>query len=310
MFKDAALFWKNFRLGTELQVAGTFIYNGLFVMSQMEHFYFEEQIFEVLYNLSVGIERLEKIAVILIEHMPGQNQEDFEKTLITHNHIELFNRIKKKHQPNLGKPHIKFLQLLSDFYRSDRYKRYNVSSVYESNREEKFIKFLEESLNIKIDNSMMFSVTPNDDRIRGFIGKLIEKISLQLYEVIRKEAARLSIFVYEIRSESKAYKLFVAKQFTFEPERYLQRELFVHLLRSEPDNGFKAFMDTIPPLPFEIYHTNYYIKFLMDFHHHINLQGELDTIAEDEPLSIDRIEQVKLIGTDVNFSIDEEFEDE
>jgi len=311
MFEEPNLFWKNFRLGTELQISGSFIYNGLYVFSQMEHFYFEEQIFELLYNLAVGIERLEKIAVILIEHDDKTNQEEFEKTLITHNHIELLNRIKKKHQFNLGKPHIKLLQILADFYRSDRYNRYNVASVYEPNREKKFVKFLATELSMEIKTEFPF-VTENDDKIRRFIGKLTEKITLALYQVVQKEAQRLRIFVTEIRSESKAYKIFIAKQFNFEPERYLQRELFVHLLRSKPSRGFQEFMDSLEPLPFDIYQTNYYIKFIMDFHHHVNLQGEIDTIAEDSPLKKDRIEQVKLIGTDYNFEDgyedDEEFE--
>ena len=294
------LFWKNFRLGTELQVSGTFIYNGLFVLSQMEHFYFEEQIFEMLYNLSVGLERLQKIALILIEHQEGMKQDEFEKTLITHNHIDLLNRIKKKSSLNLGKPHVKFLQLLSDFYRSDRYNRYNIASVYESNREKRFIEFLKNELKIEINNDG-FIVTPNNDRIRRFIGKLVEKITLQTYEIIDREASRLRIFVSEIRSESKAYKLFMAKQFTFEPERYLQRELFIYLMRSKSDKGFQTFLDSIEPLPFEGYSTNYYVKFLMNFHHHVNLQGELDTIAEDAPLKKDRIEMVNLIGTDCDF---------
>ena len=50
-------FWKNFRLGTELQVSGSFIYNALYFFDQMECFNNEEEIFEFLYSLSVGIER-------------------------------------------------------------------------------------------------------------------------------------------------------------------------------------------------------------------------------------------------------------
>jgi hypothetical protein len=65
---DASTFWKNFNLGTELQVSGNFIYNSLSIFDKMETFYHEEEIFEFLYNLSVGIERLLKINVILIEH--------------------------------------------------------------------------------------------------------------------------------------------------------------------------------------------------------------------------------------------------
>lgn len=128
-------FWKNFRLGTELQVSGSFIYNALYFFDQMECFNNEEEIFEFLYSLSVGIERLEKIAIILLEHDKSTNQEEFEKTLITHSHSDLIDRIKKNRQLNLGKCHNKFIQLLSNFYKSMRYGRFNITSVYEPNQD-------------------------------------------------------------------------------------------------------------------------------------------------------------------------------
>ncbi|MEO8149461.1 MAG: hypothetical protein ABI723_17610 [Bacteroidia bacterium] len=96
MLTNKDFFWKNFRLGTELQISGSFIYNGLYALNNMETFYYEEECFELLYNLSVGLERLMKVAVVLIEHDSTESQEEFEKTLITHNHFELLNRIKKK----------------------------------------------------------------------------------------------------------------------------------------------------------------------------------------------------------------------
>ncbi len=130
MFNDPHLFWKNFRLGTELQVSGSFIYNALYALENMETFYHEHECFEFLYNISVGIERLQKIAIILIEHNENKSQEEFEKSLITHNNLELLHRIKKVRKLNLGKQHNKFLALLDQFYNSARYDRYNLYSVY------------------------------------------------------------------------------------------------------------------------------------------------------------------------------------
>lgn len=71
--------WKNFSLGKELDIAGSFIFNGLKAFDSMDNFYYEVEIFEFLYNISVGIERLAKIAVILIEHNNVQDQQEFEK---------------------------------------------------------------------------------------------------------------------------------------------------------------------------------------------------------------------------------------
>ena len=64
---DRSEYWKNFKLGKELDISGRFIYNGLQCFHHLEHFCYEEEIFEFLYNVSVGIERLLKVCVILIQ---------------------------------------------------------------------------------------------------------------------------------------------------------------------------------------------------------------------------------------------------
>lgn len=43
-------YWKNWRLGTELQISGTFIYNALYYLDTLEYLHHEEDIFELLYN--------------------------------------------------------------------------------------------------------------------------------------------------------------------------------------------------------------------------------------------------------------------
>lgn len=83
-------FWKNFKLGEELSVSGTFIYNGLRRFYQLRKLDNPDELFEVFYNLSVGLERLLKIVVVLLEHSDGEDQTAFEKSLITHNHQNLF----------------------------------------------------------------------------------------------------------------------------------------------------------------------------------------------------------------------------
>ena len=50
--------WKNFNLGQELSVSGTFIYTGLRRFHEMQVLDHTDEIFEFLYNISVGLERL------------------------------------------------------------------------------------------------------------------------------------------------------------------------------------------------------------------------------------------------------------
>lgn len=287
-------FWKNFRLGTELQVSGSFIYNALYFFDQMECFNNEEEIFEFLYSLSVGIERLEKIAIILLEHDTSANQEDFEKTLITHSHSDLIDRIKKKKNLNLSKCHNKLIQLLSNFYKSMRYGRFNLSSAYKPNQDAlKFIEFVQSELNIEIKTDMILS-TANDDRIKNFIGKTIGKIVTQLYEIVKDEAGRLGTFTYELRYGSKPYKIFMCEEFTFHKENSLKKEIIVSLINGGEDDGFINFVKQIKPLPFDDV-THEYVKYLINPQSNLSLTEELESIYEDN-FDKERMPMVEIIG--------------
>ncbi|UJR54530.1 hypothetical protein [Dickeya zeae] len=123
------IFWQNFELGVEIDIAGNFIYDGLNNLHQMEHFAYETEVFNVLYNLSVGVERFFKVAIILIEYDDDTDQDSFEKSLITHNHAELLARIRRKRAINLSGVHNDFISLLSKFYKSFRYDRYSLQTV-------------------------------------------------------------------------------------------------------------------------------------------------------------------------------------
>lgn len=311
MFNDPNFFWKNFRLGTELQISGTFIYNALYFFDKMEHFYHEHECFEFLYNVAVGIERLEKIAIVLLEHDDNGNQEDFEKSLITHNHLELLARIQKNKPINFGKTHIKFLQLLSDFYRSTRYDRFGIASVYQPNQDkEQLIKFVSSELNIEITAGMMFP-TEIDDRIRKFMGKTVSTISTKLYDIIDDRAHELNMYTYELDYSSKAFKIFVEKSYSFFEEKIFQKEILIHLLNKKDDDGILSFIKSLEPLEFESYDTSEYIKFLLDFHKRRLMLGELTSLYEENKLGKQRLDEVDIIGADnVSFDIEEDDETE
>lgn len=300
-------FWKNFRLGTELQISGSFIFNALYTFDRMEFFYFEEECFEVLYNSSVGVERLLKIAIILSEHTEHINQQDFEKSLITHNHLELFNRIKKKHSLKFSDVHIHFLQMLSNFYNSSRYDRFGLHSVNnENSTKDLLINFFEKHLKTKILAELPFS-TEIDAYMRKFWGRTIGKISQTLYDLIEALASGLNIYTYEITYDTKAYKIFIAKDFTFESEKTLRKELLIAFLQNKFDEGFVEFINKIKPVEFESHSANEYIKYLADIHPKQILLEELETRYEDAPFDKERAKNVSIIGTDIK--LEEENDD-
>ena len=294
-------FWKNFHLGTELSISGNFIYNAIYCFELMQTFYQEDEAFEFLYNNAVGIERLQKITLILIEHNENTNQFDFEKSLITHNHLELHNRIKKRSDINLGKVHVKFLSLLSNFYKSIRYDKFNQKSVYnQTNSRGELITFIEEYLKIKISIDF-FGCSENSDNIKKFIGKVIQKICRDYFNQIKIECDRLNIYTYEVSPESKALKIFCGKNLNFIEERMIQKEIIKFLIQSELPKGMTNYLNEIPSADLGMWNTNYYINYLIDFHKKGGVREELDEYYFEIFKISDRIKHLKPIGNiDIN----------
>jgi hypothetical protein len=147
-------YWKNFNLGTELDIAGRFLFNGLLAFHEMEHFAAEEDAFEFLYSIAVGVERLLKIAVILTEHDKTVNHENFEKSLITHTHQELALRLRGPHSLKFSARENEFVALLGRFYTSQRYGRYSLDSAFAPTQErDELVKLLKKHHKIAIDIS-------------------------------------------------------------------------------------------------------------------------------------------------------------
>ncbi len=246
---DKTELWQNFDLCTELHISGGFIYNGLKCLHEIETLHYGEDIFEVFYNLSVGIERLLKVAIVLLEYDNTANQGDFEESLITHNLQDLLTRIKNKRPLNLAAPHNEFLQILSVFYKTHRYYRYNLpTGEYRSKEKVELLSFLNKRLNMHLEEDCPSRIAGNEKRIRRHIGRLVGKISEQIYEVVYDAASLKNLFSYEIRLESKAAKIFLAKEYDFEKEAVLWKEILIFLMNSKNSTRFLNILRNIPPL--------------------------------------------------------------
>jgi hypothetical protein len=277
-------YWKNFNLGTELDIAGRFIFNGLQTFHRMEHFATEEDTFEFLYAVSVGVERLLKIALILTEHGQDVDQDEFEKDLITHSHQKLMERLKSSHTLKLSSVHNEFISILARFYKSHRYGRYSLESVTAAAQERDDLNgFLEKHLNIKIDTQTPFGITKNERRHRQFIGKTISKIVNQLFEIVQKEARRLNLYTYEIEYGSKASKIFHAQTFDFENEDILQMELLAYLVSEKATGPNSKFLrECVDPLSFDPALEADYIAALRNDQKKMAVLDELEALYEDE----------------------------
>ena len=275
----------------------------------MPHFYYEDESFEFLYNISVGIERLQKITIVLLTHSDQINQEEFEVSLITHNHQDLNSRIEKIKDLKLGKSHYKFLDLLVHFYKTTRYGKFNLMSVYEPNQErDRLIKFIEKELNIEVSIDIL-GCTSNSPQIKKFIGKIVGKFCMVYYQIIKDRCRELNIYTYEVPFESKAFKVFIAEQYNFLEERIIQQEILKHLLQNDLSKGFKEYLNKLPALKLDSYDTNYYVNHLFDFHKKYDLKDELEELYIDDVKNVkERLEYLEPIGhSDASF---EEYDEE
>jgi hypothetical protein len=223
--------WKNFALGMEIDVAGTFIHNGIKAFHELSSLRHPVDSFEVLYNLSVGIERLLKVAIILIEHRDHMDMDQFEKSLITHNTIELAKRVNATCNLQLSDIHREFLSVLSTFYKTHRYGRYSLSAVPDIYEEQRlFLDFVAKHLKISLPIDEAFAPIPNTDQIRRFVGKVVKKICDELFQIVCRRGKELRIYTAEIRGDSKALKIFCGERLDFIDEKLKKKELLLFLM--------------------------------------------------------------------------------
>jgi len=134
-----------------------------------------------------------------------------------------------------------------------RYDRYSLREVNSSDKEKKALKeFITCYLKIEIEEVPPFQITENSPRIKKFIGKIIGKIASELYEVIRTEATNHNIYTYEIQADTKAYKIFIRKEFDFLKETVLWKELLIFMMNSKENSEILDFIKSIEPLDFDI----------------------------------------------------------
>ncbi len=226
--------WKNFHLGTELEVAGNFLYDGLYIFDQMKFLYVEADIFNCLYYLCVGVERLQKITLILLTKFGDTKNPEFEKKLVSHSLQHLHERINKVKTVKFGKNENKLLTLLTRFYEKNRYGRFNFDSSQESEYEKKeFIRFLSDLMrgnDIEVDPRTVMTI--NNDTFKKEFGKTVRNIVLSYYQIIEQTCRSQNIYTYEVNQDSKACQIFLGHQFDFIHTKHIKREALYYLMKN------------------------------------------------------------------------------
>jgi len=259
----------------------------------------------------VGLERLIKIAIVLYEHKDDIDQQDLESSLMTHNHLELLARLEKHQKLNFGKPHTGLLSLLSTFYKSYRYDRFTLSSVFDIKKERRTIfSWLESNLGVKFSDDTSIFGNPNDDRYRRFVRRTVLKVSKSIFDVIKDKARSLNLYTYELRHGSKAESVFL-REVDISDEDVLWKELLLFFMNTRGSSGYLKFLREIEPLDFDPGLASDYLDCFKSNSKKALVMGELEHLYEESVQDVkERLELMQVIGSpNVFFDEDEDDED-
>lgn len=303
MNDNPILYYKNYNMVTELDVSGTFIYEGIKQLNRINVFSVESEIFYFLYNISVGIERLQKVLIVLLEKIDFSNTDEFERNIKTHSHHYLNDRIKQNCKLNFSDKENSFLQILDKFYSDCRYGRFNVLSNI--NEEVKLVNsYIEKyfSKDTTIQKSVFDSNIINSPKIKDYFGRVIGKIAKKYYDKIYDECHKIGLYTYELRSDSPAEKVFYTMHKSKSlhsqniDEEIALKEFIVFLMNTKEENSFIRFLRGIEPIDMDPALSNEYLEQICKGIISEDLINEVDTIYDELENKKERLTTFDLIG--------------
>jgi len=308
IFNDPVASYKNFKMGTEIDIAGIFIYDGMKELEKIVGFAYEGEVFSFLYHIAVGIERLQKVLIVMLEDISVDEITSFEESLHTHNHQQLHERITQKKAIRLNKKEISFLHLLDEFYINCRYDRFQLKGRYGAEKIA-LCKFIESHIDPNdLERHFMTKDIMNTPKVKEFFGRIIGVIAKRYYSEICEQAYKQNLYTYELRYGSPAQKIFLPdfKKNSLQEqtinEQIALKELIVYLMNTQDQNSFIRFIKDIVPLDFDVALVNEYIEELCKGHITQDLVDQVESIYEDMQSVKNRLELIHLIGNpNVNF---------
>ncbi len=311
---DRVTFVKNFALNKEVGIAGKFIYDGMRDLNCALNYMDTDNIFGFLYKISVGIERLQKIAYILLKNPTEEEYPEIEKEIITHSHTGLQEKISTLTSIKLNAHQEAFLHLLTNFYNSSRYDRFNFSTQLD-NELQLFLNYVKDRLQIKIEMDYLF-VPQIDKKVKNFIGRVILGLAQTLYNIIRSQADSIGLYTHEVAADSKSMKVFLSSsdknslQEQIIDEHIAFKEFLIFLLNTTETSGLYDFMKTIKPLNLDIAMIQEYISEFVHGEFPQQLIDEIEFAYSENDIDIkNRLEMIDCIGnTSYYFDIDEDEE--
>ena len=123
MLVDEIWDFKSINMGRELEISGEFIYESAKKTMSITGLNNQYEINIILYTGAVGIERLQKIYLCLVQQNPT-DKDSIPKCLMGHNHLELNKEIEKYTTEHILRNGRGLLGVFSEYYNNYRYANY------------------------------------------------------------------------------------------------------------------------------------------------------------------------------------------
>lgn len=311
MFVDEIWDFKSFNMGSELEIAGEFIYDSAkkcMYVSGLNNTY---EINIILYTGAVGIERLQKIYLCLLAHDPT-DLGSLPQCLKRHNHTELQREIDKCSKKKLSKNAVSLLGLFEGYYNSFRYANFK-QGQHRDDLRKLFIGFLKR-INGKFDFDEPCAAVQFEEFKRFYINEL-GKMAAHLYTLIREKAVELNTYTYEIDSFSRAARVFWSAQRRplYEQmviERDATKELLLYIYKNKQGKGVFGLLDKMEALDLDDSLVNEYLEELCAGNVNNSLIDDIDELyveIDDKAQVKERKELLSLVGnSSVMFDFDED----
>jgi hypothetical protein len=137
------------------------------------------------------------------------------------------------------------------------------------------------------------------------------RLSRRLYEIVRARAHEINLDTHEIRSGSKAERVFLRSSDFVVSEDVLWKELLVFFMNTTADSALLVFLRSIDPLKFDEGRAHEYLDCFRSHEAKGDVLDELEVLYEDLDDAGERLKSMDLIGNpDVFFDDEDVGEDE
>lgn len=257
--------FKSINMGRELEISGEFIYESAKKTMSITGLNNQYEINIILYTGAVGIERLQKIYLCLVQQNPN-DKDSVPKCLMGHNHLELEKEIEKYTMDKIPKNGKGLLGIFAEYYNNYRYANY-IPKINGGDLRLLFISFLKKQ-NGKFNFDEPCSLSQFEVFKRFYINEL-GKIAGYFYGLIEHKARDINTYTYEIDSSSNAARVFWSTRGRSLYEQMLIeqnaiKELLLYIYKNQRDSGVFRLLNHMESLEMDDTLINDYLADLFE----------------------------------------------